>query len=165
MPLPKVLNGQKISLMLPAEVVRRIKLEALDAGCLPTLIVQKALEGYWRIEGGDSASVLPRNDALSNDSTVSPPALPIPLRQMKQLTIMEAMLAEGRFTEQEFTTAMGKTPSALRAAWIKNKSGAMTEVVKIEKFISSKCSSRNDYLALLEATRVPGDDSSVPILR
>ena len=44
MPLPKVPNGQKISLILPAELVRRIKLEALDSGCLPTAVVQKALE-------------------------------------------------------------------------------------------------------------------------
>ncbi len=165
MPLPKVPNGQKISLMLPAEVVRRIKLEALDTGSLPAVIVQKALEAYWRIEGGASAVVEPRIDAQSIDSAVSPPSLPIPLRQMKQLTIMDAMLAEGRFTEQEFTAAMGKTPSALRAAWIKNKSGAMTEVVKIEKFISSKCISRNDYLALIETTRISGDDAPAPPLR
>jgi len=151
--------------MLPAEVVRRIKLEALDTGSLPAVIVQKALDAYWRIEGGASAVVEPRIDAQSIDSAVSPPSLPIPLRQMKQLTIMDAMLAEGRFTEQEFTTAVGKTPSALRAAWIKNKSGAMTEVVKIEKFISSKCPSRNDYLALIETTRIPGDDSPAPPLR
>jgi hypothetical protein len=164
MPLPKVLNGQKISLMLPAEVVRRIKFEALDSGCLPTAVVQKALEGYWRIEGGASASNQPHSGAPSNDPTVNPLSLPIPLRQMKQLTIMDAMLGEGRFTEQEFTSALGKTPSVLRAAWIKNKSGAMTEVVKLEKFISSKCISRNDYLALIEATRVPGDDSSSPPL-
>lgn len=44
MPLPKVPNGQKISLILPAELVRRIKLEALDSGCLPMAVVQKALE-------------------------------------------------------------------------------------------------------------------------
>jgi hypothetical protein len=164
MPLPKVLNGQKISLMLPAEVVRRIKLEALDAGCLPTVVVQKALEGYWRIEGGNPTTTQPQADAQSNDPTASPLSLPIPLRQMKQLTIMDAMLAEGRFTEQEFTSALGKTPSVLRAAWIKNKSGAMTEIVKLEKFISSKCISRNDYLALIEATRIPGDDSATPAL-
>jgi hypothetical protein len=164
MPLPKVLNGQKISLMLPAEVVRRIKLEALDTGCLPTAVVQKALEGYWRIGTGNSAPIQPQAGEQSNDPTVSPLNLPIPLRQMKQLTIMDAMLAEGRFTEQEFTSAVGKTPSVLRAAWIKNKSGAMTEVVKLEKFISSKCISRNDYLALIEATRIPGDDSPTPTL-
>jgi len=164
MPLPKVLNGQKISLMLPAEVVRRIKLEALDTGCLPTVVVQKALEGYWRTEAGNSASVQSQAGAQPNDPAVSPLSLPIPLRQMKQLTIMDAMLAEGRFTEQEFTSAVGKTPSVLRAAWIKNKSGAMTEIVKLEKFISSKCISRNDYLALIEATRVPGDDSPMPPL-
>ena len=164
MPLPKVLNGQKISLMLPAEVVRRIKLEALDTGCLPTVVVQKALEGYWRIDSENSTSVQPRVGAQSNDPSVSPLSLPIPLRQMKQLTIMDAMLAEGRFTEQEFTSAVGKAPGALRAAWIKNKSGAMTEVVKLEKFISSKCISRNDYLALIETTRIPGDDSATPAL-
>jgi hypothetical protein len=165
MPLPKVSNGQKISLMLPADVVRRIKLEALETGSLPNVIVQKALEGYWRIEGGDSAGLPPPTGAPSNDAVANPFTLPIPLRQMKQLTIMDAMLAEGQFTEQEFTAAMGKTPSALRAAWIKNKSGAMTEVVKLEKFISSRCISRNDYLALIEATRVPGDDSSTQPLR
>ena len=165
MPLPKVSNGQKISLMLPADAVRRIKLEALETGSLPTVIVQKALECYWRIEGGDSAQLPPRADVPANDSPIGSFTLPIPLRQMKQLTIMDAMLAEGRFTEEAFATAMGKTPSALRAAWIKNKSGAMTEVVKLEKFISSRCISRNDYLALIEATRVPGDDSPAPPLR
>ena len=165
MPLPKVPNGQKISLILPAEVVRRIKLEALDTGSLPTAIVQKALEAFWRAEDGDPPSVQPRIDAPPIDPTIGPPSLPIPLRQMKQLTIMDTMLAEGRFTEEEFTAAIGKAPGALRAAWIKNKSGAMTEVVKIEKFISSKCASRHDYLALIEATRVPGDDSPAPLLR
>jgi hypothetical protein len=151
--------------MLSADVVRRIKLEALETGSLPNVIVQKALECYWRIEGGDSAGLPPPKEAPPNDAAVNSFTLPIPLRQMKQLTIMDAMLAEGRFTEQEFAGVMGKTPSALRAAWIKNKSGAMTEVVKLEKFISSMCISRNDYLALIEATRVPGDDSPAPPLR
>jgi len=92
----------------------------------------------------------------------------MPLLSFREFVALEAlvaaMLAEGRFTEQEFTSAVGKTPSVLRAAWIKNKSGAMTEIVKLEKFISSKCISRNDYLALIEATRIPGDDSATPAL-
>jgi hypothetical protein len=158
MPLPKVLNGQKISLMLSAEIVRRIKLEALDTGSLPAVIVQKALESYWRTKDGDPETGRPPTEGQPRESTPGLLALPIPLRQMKQLAVMDAMLAEGRFTEQEFVAAMGRTPSALRAAWIKNKTGAMTEVVKIEKFISSRCASRNDYLALIEAARVPGDD-------
>lgn len=162
MPLPKVPNGQKISLILPAELVRRIKLEALDSGCLPMAVVQKALEGYWGIEGTGSPSVQPRPDTQALDTTLSPTGLPIPLRQMKQLTLMDALLSQGWFTEQEFTLALGKSPEGLRASWIKNKSGAMTEVVRLEKFISSKCASRNDYLSLLEATQVPGEVSPVP---
>jgi len=70
-PLPKVPNGQKISLILPAELVRRIKLEALDSGCLPTAVVQKALEGYWGIEGTGSPSVQPRPDTQALDTTLS----------------------------------------------------------------------------------------------
>ena len=162
MPLPKVPGGQKLSLVLPSDMVRRIKLEALDSGVLPNGIVQKALAGYWRDDSADSATGQSLADAPSADTPLSSRGLPIPLRQMKQLAVMDAMLAEGRFTEQEFTTALGKTPSALRAEWIKNKTGPLVEVVKIEKFIASKCISREGYLALIEVMRVPGDDSSAP---
>lgn len=162
MPLPKVPDGQKLSLVLPADMVRRIKLEALDTGALPNGIVQQALAGYWRDEGADSATGQPPTGAPAVDTTLTPRGLPIPLRQMKQLAVMDAMLAEGRFTEQEFTTALGKTPGVLRAEWIKNKTGPLVEVVKIEKFIASKCVSREGYLALIEVIRVPGDDSVAP---
>lgn len=158
MPLPKVRDGQTLTLVLPADVVRRIKLEALDTGAQPTVIVQKALESYWRVGSADSASGLPSAITHSDEVMVTPSIQPIPIRQMKQLVIMDAMLAEGRFTEQEFITAIGKTPSALRAEWIKNKFGAPSEVVKVEKFISSKCISRKGYLALIEATRIPVND-------
>jgi hypothetical protein len=162
MPLPKVPNGQKISLMLPAELVRRIKLEALDTGSLPAGIVQKALEAYWGTQGGDPPEPPARQaEGPPTGSTGGP----LPLRQMKQVTVMDAMFAQGRFTEQEFLAALGKTPGALRAAWIQHKSGTMTEVLKLEKFISSKCESRQAYLDLLEATRVPGPDSPPPPLR
>jgi len=86
MPLPKVPNGQKISLMLPAEVVRRIKLEALDTGSLPAVIVQKALEAYCR--EGLAAYKVPRRIEFIDE-------MPVEAAKIRKRDIVVALKEDG----------------------------------------------------------------------
>ncbi len=50
MPKPKVENAQKISLNLPAEVTKRLKIEAVERQTIEAFIVRDALLLYWKLQ-------------------------------------------------------------------------------------------------------------------
>jgi len=159
MPRPKVPNGQKLSLMIPVEVVRRLKIEAMDAGTIPSEIVQKALEIYWRaFDGGGAGLARPLEDLRSFESTTPPPTLTIPRQHLQQLAVMDAMLAEGQFSENEFVTAIGSTPKALRAEWSKDMMGKTREVVKVVSYLISRCGSKEAFAARIKGIQIPCED-------
>jgi hypothetical protein len=149
--------------MIPAEMVRRIRIEAMDAGIQPSVIVQKAMECYWSVGSGAEGAVKQAKtkqsigDIQPSETTTASLSLPLPLLHLKQLAVMDALLAEGRFTEQEFLVEVGKTPGVLRTEWNKDMTGKEIEIVKVVAFLISKCDSRDDFSARIKAIRLPAE--------
>ncbi len=105
MPLPKIRDGQKLSLMLPADVVRRLKIEAMEGSTIPALIVLEALDLYW--EGNSEAS----------DPT---PTAKNP-KQRRTLTRLlqhlEALVIDGKLTVGEIARASGVGANQVSGSW------------------------------------------------
>ncbi len=45
---PKVPNGVRLSVMLPAEDLKRLKIQCIERGMLESAIVLEALREYWQ---------------------------------------------------------------------------------------------------------------------
>lgn len=105
MPLPQIRDGQKISLMLPADVVRRLKIEAMEAGTIPALIVLEALDQYWDGSNGASDPTTAAKDP----------------KQRRTLTHLlqhlEALVTDGKLTVAEIAKTTGVKPEEITGAW------------------------------------------------
>jgi hypothetical protein len=104
MPLPKIRDGQKLSLMLPADVIERVRSEAADEGMIPAMIILAALDEYW---GGNSEAANPTTD-------------PTP-RQRKALSNLlhhlEDLIINGTLTVAEIAEAAGVPKGDFQGAW------------------------------------------------
>jgi len=105
MPLPQIRDGQKISLMLPADVVRRLKIEAMEAGTIPALIVLEALDQYW--EGNNGAS--------DPTTTAKDPKQRRTLTRLLQH--LEELVTDRKLTVAEIAKAAGVKADEISGSW------------------------------------------------
>jgi hypothetical protein len=105
MPLPKTRDGQKLSLTLPTDVVRRVKLEAIDHHTTPAMIVLEALAEYW---GGENEASYPAT------ITRDPRKRELLKRQMDHLGDLVAL---GKLTVGEIASAVGEDETDLLEDW------------------------------------------------
>jgi hypothetical protein len=104
MPLPKIRDGQKLSLMLPADVVERLKFEAVGEGTIPALIVLEALDQFW---GGESEAANPTTDLTPKQRR----------SHMGLLRHLEDLVIKGMITVEEITTAAGVGAEDFHGSW------------------------------------------------
>jgi hypothetical protein len=105
MPLPQIRDGQKISLMLPADVVRRLKIEAMEDHTIPALILLEALDGYWGGNTGASdPTVVPKDPAKRQVYT-------------RLLHHLEALVSEKKITFNEIAKAAGTSVEEIGVSW------------------------------------------------
>lgn len=105
MPLPKTRDGQKLSLTLPSDVVRRVKLEAIDRHTTPAMIVLEALAEYW---GGENEASYPAT--ITRDPRK---------RELfkQQLDHLGDLIAQGKLTVGEIASAVGEDKTDLLEDW------------------------------------------------
>lgn len=105
MPLPQIRDGQKLSLMLPADVVRRLKIEAMEAGTIPALIVLEALDRYWEGNSGASDPTTAAKDPKQRRTLT------------RLLQHLEALVADRKLTVAEIAKAAGVDSSEIAGSW------------------------------------------------
>ncbi len=105
MPLPQIRDGQKLSLVLPADVVRRLKIEAMEEGTIPALIVLEALDNYW---GGNSEASDPTVIAKDPKRRTS---------YARLLDYLDALVVLGKLKPIEIARAVGANDPDVLASW------------------------------------------------
>ena len=153
MPIPKVPNGLKLSLILPADMVLRVKTEAVQERTQPSTIVQRALTAYW------GETVMPTT-AFTPVLPGSDPSLGIRLttRQKQAIrgrnlyNLLQDAIAMKLFAEAQFLKAMGVSSSAFTRFWKPGAKVPVNQLKRIHTFLSNYNSIED---ALEEALRVP----------
>jgi len=125
MPLPKIRDGQKFSIMLPADVIERVRSEATDDGKIPAMIILEALDEHW---GGNSEAANPSTD-------------PTP-RQRKTLVNLlrhlEDLIIGGKVTVSEIAKAAGVSAGDVQGAWRTVGFVPVASAAPVLKFLASK---------------------------
>jgi len=125
MPLPQIRDGRTLSVKLPEDVIRRIKLEAMERDILPAQIVLEALDHYW--EGNSEAS--------------HPLAVPPPEQKRmgeRMLRHLEALIAEGKVTAREIEDAAKAEHGDLKRLWAKKGIVPPSCVGRVAKLLAGK---------------------------
>ena len=112
MPLPRIREGRKLSLMLPADVVARIKTEALKRGTIPALVILEALDAYWGGISEASYPTIPHTNAKSK----------LPKQEERRALgrmyrHLERLMTEGSLTIAEVAAASGLREADIRDGW------------------------------------------------
>jgi len=125
MPLPKIRNGQKLSLMLPAEVVERLKSQAAEEGKIPALVILEALDYYW---GGNSEAANPTTDPTPRERKTL----------VKLLRHLEDLIIGGTLTVAEIAKAAGVSAEDVQGAWRTTGFVPVASAAPVIKFLASK---------------------------
>lgn len=112
MPLPRIRDGKKLSLMLPAEAVDRIKAEAQQKGTVPAVLLLKVLEQYW---GGENEASCPTIPHTTHNP--KPPTTQERKRLVRMLTYLEGLIDQEALTANEIAKAVGVRTRGLRQSW------------------------------------------------
>lgn len=131
MPIPKIPNGLKLTLILPEDMVLRVKTEAVQKRTQPSVIVQRALSGYW----GDTPMPI---QAPASGIPMSGESLGMRLTTRQQqairgrnlYTLLQDVIAKGLVDEANFLNALKVSPSAYLRYW---KSGAKVPVNQLRR--------------------------------
>jgi hypothetical protein len=105
MPLPQIRDGHKLSLVLPADVIRRLKVEAMEGGTIPALIVLEALDQYWDGNNGASDPTTAAKDPRQRSTLTH------------LLEHLEALVADGKLTLGEIAKAAGVATEQITTSW------------------------------------------------
>jgi hypothetical protein len=91
--------------MLPGDVVRRLKIEAMEAGTIPALIVLDALDRCWQGSNG-----------ASDPTTIAkyPEKREYLTRLLQHL---EALVSDGKLTVAEIASAAGVKADEITMSW------------------------------------------------
>lgn len=125
MPLPKIRDGQKISLMLPAKVITLLKEQAADEGKIPALIILEALDQYW---DGNSPAANPTDDPTPRQRKA----------YTKLLRHLEDLIIGGKVTVAEIAGAAGVDPVEVQGAWRTSGFVPVVSVAPVLSFLASK---------------------------
>lgn len=151
MPIPKVPNGTKLTLMLPEDVVLRIKTEALQKRVQPSDIVQGALGILW----GENPSLPSEPAPRRGTATLE---IHLTSRQMQKLRgrslfkLIQSAIAVHLFTEDQLLRDVGVSPSAYLKHWKPGKKVPVAHLDKVVRFLATFKAIRTK---LQEALNVP----------
>lgn len=124
MPLPRVTDGKKLSLLLPVEVVRRVKHEAIDRGVIPAEVVRLALAAWW----GESPATTQKQGTTRQRSTPRQREVVSSVdmdRRRSLFTFVDTLVTAGRFTQVDIMGHIGTSPANYRSGW--RAAGAIPE--------------------------------------
>ena len=112
MPLPRIRDGRKLSLMIPADALARLKVEALKRRTIPALIILEALDNYW---GGDSEaaySTIPHTNQITKLPT------PTERRGLRRFyAYLDKLVVAGRLSWVEIARAAKVKVSDITSGW------------------------------------------------
>jgi hypothetical protein len=153
MPLPKVPNGLKLTLMLPGDVVLRVKTEAVQERTQPSTVVQRALAAYWGMTAIETPTWAPV--ALRSGA---PLGLRLTTRQKQALrgrslyALLQESLAMKLFAEDQLLKALGITRSAFIRYWQPDGKVPVNKLKQVHAFLDNYTMIEG---ALKDALRVP----------
>ena len=125
MPLPKIRNGQKLSVMFPAEAIHRLKIEAMERNVLPSMILLEALDAYW---DGDSEASNPTTSPTTAQRKAS----------ARLLRHLETLIIEGKLAVAEIASAAGVSEEEFQDSWRKAGYVPMVFTAPVINFLASK---------------------------
>jgi hypothetical protein len=153
MPIPKVPNGLKLTLILPADMVLRVKTEAVQGRTQPSTIVQRALAAYWgetTMASTTFARVIPGSGASLGIRLTTRQKLAIRGRNLYAL--IQNLIAMKVFTEDQFLKALGISPSKFTRYW---KPPAKVPADQLQRVFSFLEAHAMDDGEIKDAVRVP----------
>lgn len=153
MPLPKVPNGLKLTLILPADMVLRVKTEAVQERVQPSTIVQRALAAYWGETIGTPTPItppifIPRAPTGIRLTTRQKQAI----RGKNLFDLLQHAILKRLFTEGQFLGAAGVSASAFLRYWKPGGKVPVNKLKQVHAFLDNFVVLED---ALKEALRVP----------
>lgn len=151
MPIPKVPQGLKLTLMLPEDMVLRVKTEAVQQRTQPSRIVQKALIAHW----GETIVAAPLSAPCLNDAEYG---IRLTTRQKQAIrgrnlfALLKDAITMNLFAEGEFLNALGISASTYVRYWKPGGKVPANKLRQVHAFLDNYTKIED---ALKRALRVP----------
>lgn len=153
MPLPKVPNGLKLTVILPADDVIWVKTEAVQKRTQPNTIIQRGLAALRGISPPPEMYTLP-----FRPETGVPMGIRLTTRQKQAIrgrnlyALLQDAIAMKLFTLEQFLKALGVSPSAFIRYWKPGGKVPVNMLRQTHAFLENHVAIEG---ALKEAVRVP----------